>query len=174
MRTCLFDIESTHLKANFGHMICAVVKEYHRRRPCIYIVKGTDDKKLCVKLRNKLEKYDIIVGHYSKKFDVPFLNTRLFLQGEQRKKKQFHLDTCFLSRAKFALNSNRLDMLAKSMELDVQKTGILPRIWNDAALGDDEAIKYVVDHCVKDVLVLEKVYSRMLELGFIDTIRKES
>ncbi len=162
-----FDLETTNLKANFGRILCASVADmfgnvrtfrideapYARKR-------RRDDVALAVALRDYLEQFDIILGWYSKMFDIPYLNTRLLIGNERPLRADImHVDAIWKAKkGSMALHSARLDALAKTFRLDVQKTGLDPEIWNDAADGDKEAMDYVVEHCEADVLVLRKVF----------------
>ena len=75
-----------------------------------------------------------------------------------------HIDTWLIARYKMKLNSNRLDTIAKHLQLDVQKTSLDGPTWVRAMSGDKDAIKYIIDHCIHDVLVLEQVYLRLRPL----------
>jgi len=56
------------------------------------------------------------------------------------------------------LYSSRLDAVAKTLELPVQKTDLDPGIWVAARRLDKKAMDYVVKHCEHDVLVLREVF----------------
>jgi hypothetical protein len=162
-----FDLETTNLKANFGRILCASVADMFGNVRTFRIdeapyarPKRRDDIALAVALRDYLEQFDVIMGWYSKMFDVPFLNTRLLIGNERPLRADImHVDAIWKAKkGSMALHSARLDALAKTFRLDVQKTGLDPDIWNDAADGDKEAMDYVVEHCEHDVLVLRKVF----------------
>jgi len=162
-----FDLETTNLKANFGRILCASVADMFGNVRTFRIDEAPyarerrrDDVALAVALRDYLEQFDVILGWYSKMFDVPYLNTRLLIGNERPLRADImHVDAIWKAKkGSMALHSARLDALAKTFRLDVQKTGLDPEIWNDAADGDKEAMDYVVEHCEADVLVLRKVF----------------
>ncbi len=162
-----FDLETTNLKANFGRILCASVADMFGNVRTFRIDEAPyarsrrrDDIALCVALRDYLEQFDIIMGWYSKMFDVPFLNTRLLIGNERPLRADImHVDAIWKAKkGSMALHSARLDSLAKTFRLDTQKTVLDPDIWQDAADGDKEAMDYVVEHCEADVLVLRKVF----------------
>lgn len=168
-----FDIETTNLKANFGRILCASVADMHGNVRTFRIdeepykrPRRRDDIAVAVALRDYLEEFDFIVGWYSKMFDVPYLNTRLLLGNERPLRQDMkHVDAIWKAKkGSLALHSARLDALAKTLRLDVQKTGLDPEIWNDAADGEQYAMDYVVEHCEADVLVLRKVFYAMKQL----------
>jgi uncharacterized protein YprB with RNaseH-like and TPR domain len=168
-----FDIETTNLKANFGRILCASVADMYGNVKTFRIDEDPwkrdrrrDDIAVAVGLRDYLEQFDFIVGWYSKMFDVPYLNTRLFIGGERPLRSDMkHVDAIWKAKkGSLALHSARLDALAKTLRLDVQKSGLDPDIWNDAADGEKYAMDYVVEHCELDVLVLRKVFYAMKAL----------
>ena len=55
------------------------------------------------------------------------------------------------------MSFNSLEQVANHLGVN-SKTSVEPRQWLAAALdGSRQAMRYIVDHCVQDVLVLEKV-----------------
>jgi uncharacterized protein YprB with RNaseH-like and TPR domain len=162
-----FDLETTNLKANFGRILCASVADMFGNVRTFRIdeapyarTKRRDDIALAVGLRDYLEQFDVIMGWYSKMFDIPFLNTRLLIGNERPLRADImHVDAIWKAKkGSMALHSARLDALAKTFRLDTQKTVLDPDIWQDASDGDKVAMDYVVEHCEADVLVLRKVF----------------
>lgn len=165
MRTAVFDIETTGLNADFGRMICAVVKEYHRRDPVVILGEPMDDHDAVLRLRDKLESYDILVAHYGKGFDIPFLQSRLLIFGERRMEKRFFVDTYYESKKHFkrAISRKSLESLADVLGLpdDQQKIKVRRQTWNDARDGRDDARDKIVNRCIGDVITLEAVFDRI-------------
>jgi uncharacterized protein YprB with RNaseH-like and TPR domain len=168
-----FDIETTNLKANFGRILCASVADmfgnvrtFRIDDPPYQRERRRDDIGVAVALRDYLEEFDFIVGWYSKMFDVPYLNTRLLLGNERPLRQDMkHVDAIWKAKkGSLALHSARLDALAKTLRLDVQKSVLDPEIWQDAADGDRDAMDYIVKHCELDVLILRKVFYAMKAL----------
>lgn len=119
----------------------------------------SDDKKLVLAIRNRLNESWIWVGWNSKLYDIPFLNARLAVHGEKPVEKRMHLDLMYYARGQFMrLHSSRLDAVAKTFELKDQKTDILPSTWLRAGEGDRQAINYVAQHCKQDVRVLRDAF----------------
>lgn len=161
------DLETTNLKANFGRILCGSVANNAGEVVTFRIdeepwkrERRRDDVALAASLRDYLEQFDILVGWNSKMFDVPYLNTRLLIGNERPLRMDImHVDPMYKAgRGSLALHSRRLDAVAKTWRLPVQKTGLDPEIWNDAADGDKDAMDYVVEHCEADVLVLRMVF----------------
>jgi uncharacterized protein YprB with RNaseH-like and TPR domain len=173
LRPAYVDLETTNLKANFGRILCASVADMYGNVRTFRIdddpwarERRRDDVALAVGLRDYLETFDFLVGWNSKMFDVPYLNTRLLIGNERPMRMDImHLDPMYKAgRGSLALHSRRLDAVAKTFRLPVQKTGLDPEIWNDAADGDRDAMDYVVEHCEHDVLVLRMVFHILKDL----------
>ncbi len=174
-RMAFVDIETTDLKALMGRMLCASIADNFGNviSKTIYDFEQTsiiDDSGLAVWLRDELEKYDIIVGWNSRLFDVPFLNARLMRWGERpMRMDMMHLDPMYRARASAAgirIGSAKLVNVSKFFDRDqhVTKTDIDWDTWAKAQSGDQEAMKYLVEHCEADTLVLRRMFNHLKPL----------
>ena len=123
-----------------------------------------DDSKLCVAIRDELEKFNLIVGWNSKLHDIPLLNARLSKAGHRPYHCQnFHLDAMwYAGGSSQKIGSRKLDNVAKYYSLDDQKTEISWDEWQLAGSGDADAMKTVIHHCEQDVKVLRAAYWKLL------------
>lgn len=171
----MFDIETTDLKADFGRLICAVVKEYGTRRSeTVYRpVDYRDDRDCILRVKKRLEDFDIAVGHFTKGFDVPWLNTKLFMMGLPRIRKLFHVDTYYIVKSKMRTMSRKsLERVGDTLQLDEGKMRLSIHVWNRARDGDPEAIDRIVERCRSDVRLTELVYESLIRSGMVDTLRR--
>ena len=100
---------------------------------------------------------DIWVAHNGAKFQVPFLRTRLLAHAMPPLPTKKLIDPVLLARNKFCLNFDSLNAVANHLRAN-SKTDVEPQQWLAAAHdGNRRAMSYIVKHCVRDVLVLEKV-----------------
>jgi uncharacterized protein YprB with RNaseH-like and TPR domain len=181
----MFDIEATHLKPNVGRILCCSFKpigqpvytfdalERRFKQPDVY-----DDTALASAILDELEKYDIIVGWNSKNFDVKFVNSRAIRGGRQVKPAQYHVDGMWSYRSKL----NAWSGLARAQQFllpdnETEKTSIEWDKWMQM-LGWDAKLRKVardeiVDHCEKDVIVLEDVYTTLVKANVIRSIRRD-
>lgn len=162
-----FDIETTNLKANFGRVLACCFaplgseevivmrgdeKKYKRKK--LY-----DDSALVLDIKEYLESKWCWLSWNGKLFDIPFLNARLVLAGEEPIEKRMHCDLMYYSRGNsMKLNNSRLDTVAKAFELKEQKTELIPREWVEAMMLDHDALDEVSKHCVQDVKVLRELF----------------
>lgn len=168
-RVLLFDIEATNLAANFGYCLCIAWKWSGEEDIYYLSIADTDtfakdptnDRKIIEEFRAVVETADIVVGHYSTKFDYPYLQTRALFHGLKPYPTDMrHVDTWRVARNTLRLNSNRLASLAAHIGVE-EKTPLNGRIWVKAMAGHKPSIEYVVEHCVQDVVVLEDVYEKI-------------
>lgn len=171
-KVLLFDIEATNLAANFGYILAIGWKfSGDKAVKCIAISDSpgfakdpTNDKWIVQTFKKVVEDADIVVGHYSTRFDYPFLQARALYHGLSPFPTDIrHIDTWRVSRDKLKLNSNRLASLAAHLGLE-EKTALSGPIWIKAMSGHKPSIKYVVEHCAQDVVVLEQVYEKIKPL----------
>ena len=165
----LFDLETCDLAANKGHILCGSWTElgskyvYTRRidQYPIYKKELWNDEQLVLDLKADLEEADILVGHYSTRFDLPYLNSRLLKYGHSPVAPTAHVDTWRIARNRLRLQSNRLATLIEFLGVETQKTQLDVSEWKKAEYGVKSSLDYVVEHCEKDVIALEEVYLKI-------------
>lgn len=165
----LFDIEASHLKADFGHMYCVAYKELGGGKPSVISVRdfplfkkdNTSDKEVVKAFLRVLHSASMIVGHYSRRFDLPFVVTRMLANKiDDYVPRLPHVDTWELAVRNLALSSNRLANISEFLDIS-KKTPLEKREWQRAAGGHVASIKYIERHCVQDVIVLEETYKKL-------------
>lgn len=167
-----FDIESTGLNATFGTILCIGYKflsdpEVHvptildgRKRASML-----DDKRLVERFAKVYNHCDYSVGHYSSRFDLPMIRTKLLKWGLPPLPPKPHIDTWWVARRELKLHSNRLAVLQDFLGCTAAKTPLKPDDWIQAAHGSKDALEYIVEHCRQDVLVLEEVFVKLRPLA---------
>tara|TARA_Y100000310_G_scaffold344025_1_gene454608 strand:- start:12128 stop:12829 length:702 start_codon:yes stop_codon:yes gene_type:complete len=164
----VFDIETTSLGADMGYCLAIGWRELGKKRvhcPTVldfktYDTDVTNDKELVEYGCSELAKADVLVGHYSTKFDYPFLQARLLYHDLPPMPPIPHVDTWRLARYKMRLQSNGLDNVSKFFECKDRKTPLAKSVWRRAQAGYPDAIEYVKQHCIADVKVTEEVYEK--------------
>jgi uncharacterized protein YprB with RNaseH-like and TPR domain len=165
---CL-DLEMSNLNADFGFILCAAVKEVGVEEPHVlridqfpnYKRQPWNDADISAAIRDLVVGFDLIVTWNGARFDVPFLNTRLSKHGLAPLPRKLHKDLLYTSRYQLRLHSNRLASVQEFFELEMEKTSISGEYWNRAVTGNKEALDYIVDHCIRDVFVLEEVLGKL-------------
>lgn len=167
--SCVFDLETTNLNADFGIILCGVVKSSHGKPQVFrgdrlnpkWSTKRSDDSHVLKALVEELEKYDIWIAHNGQKFDIPYLRSRLLKFGFPSLANKKLIDPCHLARNKLKISYNSLEKIANHMGCN-SKTDLDPDIWLKASLdGCRRSMDEVCRHCVEDVITLEKVINYM-------------
>jgi uncharacterized protein YprB with RNaseH-like and TPR domain len=160
IEACSFDIECTSLNADFGIVLCAVIKP-SGGAPKVFrgdqLNKKWDTKRSDDSAAEELAKYDILAAHNGARFDMPFLRTRMMRWGMPPMPKPKIVDPCQILRQQFKLSSNSLDRSTSFLGFN-SKSPVEGNMWLQASLdGNRKAMNYIVKHCVEDVLMLEKM-----------------
>lgn len=168
-----WDIESTDLQADFGNMLACGFKYLGQPAEVISLldvnkhckscrrVDAVDDKRLLKQVWERLAAADVWVTWFGKGFDIKFVNTRLVDGGMPALPPIPHIDLYFTAKHHLKLSSNRLASVQDFLQLPTAKTPLTKRCWRRAQAGDVPSIRYIIDHCEKDVMVLEEAYERL-------------
>lgn len=127
-----------------------------------------DEKELLTHVSAVFAKADHLVGHYSAKFDHRYLNAKFLkyglppIPGGPAVKES---DTCKLARQHLKLSSNRLDNVAKFLDVPMKRTKNWPEDWIKMTRGDKAAFKRVKHYCIGDIISLEEVYLKLRQFS---------
>ena len=166
-RIVAFDLETTNLRANFGRILCCCFAPFDSDE--VIVMRGDekkykkkklyDDSELALDIKEYLEESWCWVTWNGKMFDVPFVNTRLTLSGQEPLYKRMHIDLMYYARRpNLKIHSSRLDAVAKTFALKEQKTDLTPEQWTEAMRLEKEAMDYIHKHCEQDVKVLVELF----------------
>lgn len=168
-----YDIEASNLDADFGIMLSwaimdnasgKIYSDTLRPEDIRKARAGDEDRRLLTTFIAAAAKFDRLVGFYSSCFDSPFLRTRALSMGldyfPDRSVK--HTDLYFQMRGKLKMSSKRLENMCRVILGKTDKTRIENRFWRGGARGDRKSLAYILDHNIKDVKDLRKLYQRVL------------
>jgi uncharacterized protein YprB with RNaseH-like and TPR domain len=143
---CCFDLETSSLDADFGVLLCAVVKpaggpyktfRADRLNPS-WARRRSDDSAILRAVAAELERYDVWCAHNGAWFDVPFLRARLLRWGLPALPTRKLVDPVQLARRKLRLSGNSLRTVARHLGA-AAKRELEPTVWQRAALDGDRA-----------------------------------
>jgi uncharacterized protein YprB with RNaseH-like and TPR domain len=174
-RVGVIDIEASNLKADFGIMLCYAIYDFKTNKVISNTIakkdlyaKGVLDKQLVKQCVADMSKFTKLIGYYSGdyRFDIPFIRTRAVkldvdfpAYGEI-----IHQDIYSLIKKKFCLSRNRLETACRNLVGFTRKTYDSEK-WLYALQGNQEALLFIQDHCVKDVLDLRDLYLKVDQYG---------
>lgn len=171
-RIGILDIEffSFDFKANRGFILTYVLKEYHKdiwHSAKIDIKdmknKKIGDKNIVQKLVDDLKKFDIIIGYFSSRCDLPFVRTRAMYHDIVfpffNTLKQ--IDLYYFVKFKMSLDRNSLKNATKILHI-VGKDSADLNLWMETAVcGDRKSLDEIFLHNVRDVRITERLYDRI-------------
>ena len=198
MKTAIFDIETSDLAGvGAGIVFCACIRssttgqtrtfrldEYHYDPDPNFGYFVRQEKDLLRDITEELAKYQLLVGHRVKKFDLPYLRTRAIVNQMSFPLNPFVYDTMDgVGRVHLATVLNALGKNSKalSMAIDLfgipqEKTALYPLerwqiIWGNEAERADK-MNGEVDHCQRDVRMTHQLYDVLLPLDFRANIKR--
>lgn len=128
----------------------------------LYKKEQENDIEILKAVRKLLDEADIVVGHNAAAFDIKKINARFAKHGIPPPSPYKVVDTLLSARKNFAFTSNKLADLGKYLGLGQKvETGGF-KLWKQCMAGDKSAWKKMVDYCKNDVVLLEKVYLKLL------------
>jgi DNA polymerase elongation subunit (family B) len=145
-------------------IICISYKWAHEKKvhTLHWGVKKQCDKELLIKISEVINQAKLVVGHNGDRFDMKWINSRLFYHGLSPLLPVPTEDTLKMVKQKFYLNSNRLDYIGKFLKVGakVQTGGF--KLWKDVHLNKcAKAMKKMIKYCEQDVLLLQKVHEKV-------------
>jgi len=121
-----------------------------------------NDKTLLELFIPELNKADFIVAHNGDKFDLPWIKTRALFHNIEIHPKYKAVDTLKIARYKHNFPSNKLDDIADYLQVG-RKIKVDMSLWDKVILEkSNKALEEMVDYCEMDVIVLEKVYNKLI------------
>lgn len=174
MLACVFDLETSGFEANGNIILCACIKPFSGvGRSSIttfradaypaYRDNRADDRAISKAIYKELKKYDIWVAHNGVDFDDKFLRTRLS-EAQIEMPRNKIIDPVWIARKNFRFGRNSLDQIASHFNVP-GKNHVDMKYWKKAKFnhgaGETAAMNYIVEHCQRDVLVLESVFNKI-------------
>lgn len=131
--------------------------------PTSYKKDKTSDKLLVGEMWKLFNAADVIVAHNGNSFDQKWTYARMAVHGMTPPSPSKYIDTKLVAKSKFRFNSNSLNNLGLYFNLGAKlNTGGIG-LWVDCIEHDKpEAWKKMMEYNKQDVILLEKVYLRML------------
>jgi len=120
-----------------------------------------DDRYLVGSLWSFFDEADIIIGHNGDAFDIKKANARFLTHGFSPPSPYKTVDTLKLARKHFKFDSNKLDDLAKYLNIGSKENVGGFATWKGCMTGDKKAWKKMTSYNKMDVELLEEVYNKL-------------
>ena len=171
-RLLLWDIESTGLKGDFATILCIGYKWYGEKSTKVISIMDfprfkkdpTDDSFLMREFMKVYNEADATITYFGTGFDRKMMYTKLLEHGLALPANIPMIDLFYTVKGNTTLSRKSLDNVANFLGTPTQKTKVLGKVWKKAMAGHAGSIRYIIDHCIADVKVLEEVYERLRPL----------
>ncbi len=120
-----------------------------------------DDTRIVHELAELIREADVVVAHNGDRFDLKKANWRVMKAGLEPLGPVRTIDTLKLSKNAFGPAYHKLDYLAEEL-LGENKIKTDFKLWEKAYHGDARALRYMLKYNKKDVILLERVFDKML------------
>lgn len=173
----LFDLETSELDANRGHILCAAAKWLDEKKVYTWRIdegKGYrktadsfhNDSHITQALVEMVDSAAAVIAYYGDygRFDVPYLNTRALARRLKPCATAVVIDPWMTARYRLKLARNSMAAVAELVKAPTQKTHLPWPEWHAAKFGDSKAITKLLKYNVNDLHVLEHVYKALVPL----------
>lgn len=178
MKILLFDVESAPLTVyswglwqqnisigqiiDSSHVMCWAAKWLGTDQILFDSAKRSGKKKMLMRLFKLLDEADAVIHYNGSKFDVPVVNKEFLLQGWNPPSSYQQIDLLKTARQRFKFPSNKLDYVAKALKVGGKTKHAGFQLWVDCLAGDKDAWETMEEYNKNDVILLEKVYNKLL------------
>lgn len=125
-------------------------------------IENTSHRKMLKGIHKLLDEADAVVHYNGTRFDIPTLNKEFILHGMSPPAPYKQIDLLRVARHKFKFPSNKLDYVSRALGLKGKHIDTSFELWVRCMNKDPEAWKTMEEYNINDVLLLEKVYERLL------------
>ena len=123
---------------------------------------GKTHKEMITRLHLLMSEADAIVHYNGNKFDIPVINREYLKYGMEPPKPYKNIDLLQVVKKKFRFVSNKLDHVSKELQLGQKVETGGHELWLKCMANDAEAWKLMEDYNKQDVVLLEKLYKKLL------------
>ena len=178
MKILLLDIETSPMSAyvwglfdqNIGlnqmidtsKVLCYTAKWYDDKEIYFDSIHKSRHKTMLKGIHDLLDMADAVITYNGNKFDLPVLNKEFLLHGFNPPSPYKSIDLLRTVRRNFRFASNKLDHVSQQLGLGkkVEHEGF--ELWLKCMSKDSEAWKKMEKYNVQDVVLLEKLYIKLL------------
>jgi len=144
-----------------GYTLCWAAK-WHGEKKIYFDSILSGEKKMVKGIHGLMCQADAICHYNGLKFDIPTLNKEFLMLGMNPPSPSMQIDLLRVARSRFKLASNKLDYVAQQLGLGKKVDHKGMELWLQCMSKDKAAWKIMERYNKQDVVLLEKVYDRLL------------
>lgn len=143
-------------------MLCYAAKWLGSERVFFDSLQKSSQKKMMKGLHELLEEADAVIHYNGIRHDMPHINREFLEVGLMPPSPYKQIDLLQTAKRQFKFPSNKLEYVAKALGVGekMQNSGFT--LWVGCMHGDPLAWEEMKAYNIQDVLVLEKVYEKLL------------
>jgi DNA polymerase elongation subunit (family B) len=145
-----------------SYVLCWAAKWHGDKEVMFDSVHQSREKTMLKKIHNLISEADAVVHYNGTRFDIPVLNKEFLLNSMLPPAPYKQIDLLRIVRKEFRFPSNKLDYVAQRLGLGKKTAHEGYQLWVKCMNKDVEAWKVMEKYNKQDVILLEKVYDRLL------------
>jgi len=150
-----------------SYVMCWAAKWLGKKEVMFDSIMENTHKNMIKRIHRLLDECDAVIHYNGSKFDIPTLNKEFLLHGMNPPSPYKEIDLLKTSRSRFKFPSNKLDYVAQQLGVGQKTHHEGHELWLKCMAKDRKAWKTMKKYNMNDVVILEKVYQKML--GWIKT-----
>jgi DNA polymerase elongation subunit (family B) len=155
------NIQPSQVKES-SYVMCWSAKWLGQEKVFFDSIKKSPREAMLHRIHTMLERADAVIHYNGTKFDIPILNKEFLLLGLNPPSPSKPVDLLKVCKSKFRFESNRLDSIAQRLKLGKKAEHEGFDLWVKCMAGDKDAWKRMEAYNRQDVVLLEKLYYRLL------------
>lgn len=145
-----------------SYVLCWAAKWHGQKQVMFSSVNDTKPKIMLQRIHDLISEADAVVHYNGSRFDIPILNKEFLLHHLAPPAPYKQIDLLRVVRKEFRFPSNKLDYVAQRLGLGKKTPHEGYQLWVKCMNKDPAAWKVMEKYNKQDVLLLEKVYQRLL------------
>jgi DNA polymerase elongation subunit (family B) len=145
-----------------GYVLCWSAKWLGDPELMFDSVHQSRPKTMLKRIHKLLDQADVVISYNGIRFDLPTLNKEFVTHDLAPPAPYKQVDLLRTARGQFRFPSNKLDYVAQALDLGHKVRHKGHSLWVECMAGDDEAWRQMEKYNKQDVVLLEKVYLRLL------------
>lgn len=109
-----------------------------------------------------IDEADAVISYNGKRFDIPMLHREFLVYGLTPPAPHKDIDLLPVMRKKFKFVSNKLDYVCEVLGIGGKTPHTGMQLWQDCMNGDPKAWKLMEKYNKNDVVIMEKLYNKVL------------
>jgi len=145
-----------------GYTLCWAAKWDSSEEVLFNSIYKTSEDEMLQEMHSLLDEADAVTHYNGVKFDIPTLNKEFVTHGMGVPAPYHQIDLLQVAKKQFRFPSNKLDYVAQALGLGSKVKHKGMDLWRECMEGDAEAWAVMEEYNRGDVILLEKLYHKLL------------